>query len=169
MSKDPEWLTKIAGLSPSDAQRLSASAQKTLRSEMLIFMRWAITLIRFERELYRNPGNNLNGLWWEYAERFQKVTPPQNRDRADWASKIHLASSPVYYQNYVLGELMASQLLRYMHKNVVKSESYVGRPAVGEYLKENIFKPGARYDWNTTLMKATGEPLNPEHFTAQFV
>jgi len=169
MSKDPEWLTKIAGLSRSDAQRVSASAQKTLRSEMLIFMRWAITLIRFERELYRHPGSNLNQLWWEYVQRFQEVTPPPKRDRADWASKIHLASSPVYYQNYVLGELVASQLLRCIYKNVVKSENYVGRPAVGEYLKEKVFKLGARYEWNTMLTKATGEQLNPEYFVAQFV
>jgi peptidyl-dipeptidase A len=169
MSKNPEWLTQIAGLSQSDAQRVSASAQKALRSEMLIFLRWAITLIRFERELYRNSRTNLNRLWWEYVQRFQKVTPPPNRNLPDWASKIHLASSPVYYQNYVLGELMASQLLRYMHLNVVKSESYVGNSGVGEYLVQKVFKPGARFDWNSMLSKATGEQLNPEHFVAQFV
>jgi len=169
MSKDPEWLTKIAGVPASDAQQLSTSAQKTLRSEMLIFIRWAITLIKFERELYRHPERNLNRMWWEYVRRFQKVTPPPERDRADWASKIHLASSPVYYQNYVLGELMASQLLRYIHKSVVNSETYVGEPAIGGYLREKIFKPGARYHWNTMLMNATGEQLNPEHFVAQFV
>jgi peptidyl-dipeptidase A len=169
MSKDPDWLVKIAGLSEADAKRVSASALKSLRSEMLIFLRWAITLVRFERELYRNSGQNLNRLWWEYVERFQKVTPPRNRDQPDWASKIHLASSPVYYQNYVLGELMASQLLRYIHREVVRSESYAGNPEVGRYLVENVFKPGARYEWNTMLKKATGEELNPEHFVRQFV
>jgi peptidyl-dipeptidase A len=169
MSKDPEWLMQIAGLSPLDAHRLSATARKTLRSEMLIFLRWAITLIRFERELYRNPVRDLNRLWWEYVGQFQKVTPPDGRDRADWASKIHLASSPVYYQNYVLGELVASQILTFIHQHVVKSENYVGNPEVGEYLKEKVFRPGARYDWTTVLKKATKEQLNPEHFTAQFV
>jgi peptidyl-dipeptidase A len=169
MSKNPEWLMKIAGLSASEAQRLSASALKTLRCEMLIFLRWAITLIRFERQLYRNPSANLNRLWWEYVRRFQKVTPPENTDQADWASKIHLASSPVYYQNYVLGELMASQILRYIHIHVAKSESYAGNSDVGNYLVERIFKPGARRDWSSMLTDATGEPLNPEHFVAQFV
>jgi peptidyl-dipeptidase A len=168
MSKNPEWLIQIAGLSPSDARRLSASAWKTLRSEMLIFLRWAITLIRFERELYRNPRRDLNRLWWAFVEQFQKVTPPENRDQPDWAAKIHLATSPVYYQNYVLGELMASQLLQYMHR-VVGAERYVGNAGVGQYLIENVFKPGARYAWNTMLAKATGEELNPEYFVAQFV
>jgi len=169
MSKDPEWLMKIAGLSEPDAKRLSATAFKTLRSEMLIFLRWAITLVRFEQKLYRSTGENLNRLWWEYVERFQKITPPPNRDQADWASKNHLATAPVYYQNYVLGELMASQLLRYIHREVAKSESYVGNAEVGSYLVEKIFRPGARYDWNTLLKRATGEDLNPQHFVAQFV
>jgi peptidyl-dipeptidase A len=169
MSKSPDWLMKIAGLSSVDAQRLSGSARKTLHSEMLIFLRWATTLIRFERELYRNPKQDLNRLWWNYVERFQKVTPPENRDRPDWASKIHLASSPVYYQNYVLGELMASQLLQFIHKNVAQADSYVGESKVGKYLVEQVFRPGARYDWNTMLMKATTEELNPGHFVTQFV
>ena len=169
MSKNPEWLARIAGLIPADAERVSASALKTLRSEMLIFLRWAITLVRFERELYRNAGQNLNRLWWDYVERIQKVTPPPNRDQADWASKNHLATSPVYYQNYVLGELMASQLLQYIHRNVVKCESFAGNASVGSYLVEKVFKSGSRYDWNTMLKKATGEDLNPAHFIAQFV
>jgi peptidyl-dipeptidase A len=169
MSKNTEWLIKIAGLSSVEAQRVSSAAFKSLRSEMLIFLRWAITLVRFERELYRNAGQNLNELWWEFVARFQKVTPPADRSRADWAAKNHLATSPVYYQNYVLGELMASQLLQHIHRQVVKSESYVGDRVVGGFLVSKVFKPGARYDWNTMLRKATGEDLNPTHFIAQFV
>jgi peptidyl-dipeptidase A len=169
MSKSPEWLVKIAGVSKADARQFSASALTTLRSEMLIFLRWAITLVRFERKLYRSAGENLNRLWWEYVERFQKITPPPNHDREDWASKNHLATSPVYYQNYILGELMASQLLRYIHREIVKSDSYVGDSRVGAYLVEKIFRPGARYDWNTILRRATGEDLNPQHFVAQFL
>jgi peptidyl-dipeptidase A len=108
-------------------------------------------------------------LWWEYVERIQKVTPPPARNRADWASKTHLSTSPAYYQNYILGELMASQLLRYIHRAVVKSGSYVGNLQVGEFLVEKIFKPGARYPWNEMLKRATGEELRPEYFVEQFV
>jgi peptidyl-dipeptidase A len=169
MSKNPEWLVSIAGLSESEAKRLSASAFKTLRSEMLIFLRWAITLVRFERELYLNSGQDLSRLWWDYVERYQKIAPPPDRTKADWASKSHLSTSPVYYQNYVLGELMASQLLHHIHKNVVKAQSYVGNAAAGQFLVEKVFKPGARYQWNDMLKQATGEELSPEYFVGQFV
>jgi len=169
MSKDPEWLVRIAGLSQQEADQVSSAAWNVQRSEMLIFLRWAITLVRFEHELYRDPEQNLNRLWWDYVERFQNITPPPDRDLPDWASKSHLSTSPAYYQNYVLGELMASQVLHFIHKNVVKKTSYVGNSTVGQFLVDRIFKPGARYEWNEMLRKATGEPLNAEHFIEQFV
>ena len=133
---------------------------------MLIFLRWAITFVRFERELYRDPEQDLNRLWWDYVSRFQKVTPPTNRNQPDWASKIHLSTSPAYYQNYVFGELMASQLWNYIKRNV---EGFAGFPEAGEFLIQKVFRPGARYEWNEMLRQATGEQLNPEHFIEQFV
>jgi peptidyl-dipeptidase A len=169
MSKDPLWLARIAGLADSEARRLSASAFITLRSEMLIFLRWALTLVRFERELYRNPQQNLNRLWWDYVSRYQLVTPPPDRDLPDWASKIHLATSPAYYQNYVLGELMASQLLWFIRHEVVKKEGYAGNPEIGRYLVEKIFRPGARYPWSDLVRRATGEELSANYFARQFV
>ena len=169
MSKNPEWLMQIAGLSEADARRISANAFKALRSEMLIFLRWAITLVRFEREMYRNPGQDLNRLWWNYVSRIQKITPPPNIEKPDWASKNHLSTSPAYYQNYVLGELMASQLLQYIHTNVVHAESYVGNASAGQFLVQKVFMPGSRDAWNAMLKKATGEQLNPKYWVDQFV
>jgi len=169
MSKNPEWLTTIAGLPEAEAGRLSASAFKTLRSEMLIFLRWALTLFRFERELYRDPDQNLNRLWWQLVSKYQLVTPPADRDVPDWASKIHLATSAAYYQNYVLGELMASQLLSYIHREIVRRDSYAGNPASGKYLLEKVFRPGARLPWNELVKYATTEELSPDYFVRQFV
>jgi hypothetical protein len=42
----------------------------------------------------------------------QGLRRPAGRTAPDWATKIHLAAAPVYYQSYLLGELLASQLDR---------------------------------------------------------
>jgi peptidyl-dipeptidase A len=97
------------------------------------------------------------------------VTPPPDRDLPDWAAKNHLSTSPVYYQNYVLGELMASQLISYIHKHIVKSDNFVGHQAVGAYLVDAVFKPGSRYVWSEMLQRGTAESLNPDYFIRQFV
>ena len=87
---------------------------------------------------------------------------------------MHIATSPCYYHNYLLGELLASQLYYYITKEIFKSEDYknqsfANNKAVGDYLLENIFKPGARYYWNDMIEKATGEKLTAKYYAMQFV
>jgi peptidyl-dipeptidase A len=45
---------------------------------------------------------------------------------------------------------------------------YVGNKAVGEYLKKKVFGPGRTLSWNELTRFATGEPLNPKAFAADF-
>ena len=44
----------------------------------------------------------------------------------------------------------------------------MGKPAVGAFLKEKVFKPGRTVPWNTLTHIATGQPLNPRAFAADF-
>ena len=46
---------------------------------------------------------------------------------------------------------------------------FVGRPEVGDFLRESYFKPGARYPWPELVLRATGKPLDPVHFVEAFV
>jgi peptidyl-dipeptidase A len=45
----------------------------------------------------------------------------------------------------------------------------VGDKAVGKYLQEKIFMPGAKYQWNEMIEKATGEKLTAKYYAKQFV
>ena len=86
---------------------------------------------------------------------------------------VHLAVAPVYYQNYLLGEMMASQLDTFIQRSVLGRPgagqgALVDRPEVGEFLRKRVFEPGARMSWEEHLRAATGEGLNPEHFVGQY-
>ena len=82
-----------------------------LRRELLVFVPWVQVMTRFERELYRDPDQDLGAIWWELVERYQRVDAAGRATRPDdWACKIHVALAPVYYHNYLLGEVTASQL-----------------------------------------------------------
>ena len=50
-----------------------------------------------------------------------------------------------------------------------KDVSYVGKPEIGTFLKENVFGPGALYPWKDMIKRATGEPLTARYFVEQFV
>jgi len=88
----------------------------------------------------------------------------------DWATKIHVALYPCYYHNYLLGELLASQFGNYLETAVMTGENAdADMKAAGDYFKTKVFMPGARYQWNEMIEKATGEKLTARHYANQFV
>lgn len=162
----PEWLAEIRGLGYDEAERLGRMLRRQLAQQMLIMVRWCLVMAHFERDLYRTGGGDLNTLWWDYVERFQFLTRPEGRDAPDWAAKIHLAVSPVYYHNYMIGELIASQL---QHRLDAEAGGLVNRRAAGALLRDRLFQPGASARWDATVERATGAPLTVDHFTGQFI
>jgi len=170
LTKDADWLTTYAGVAPEEAARIAAAARREVRDHLLVFMRWCFVMAHFERALYQDPEQDLNTLWWTLKAKYQNLTPPENRHAPDWAAKIHLASSPVYYHNYQLGEMVASQLLRHITTTVLAGEpscALIASPKVGAYMETALFRPGAVAPWNAWLERATGEPLNPAYFVEQ--
>ena len=169
LATNPKWMTDMNIIDKEESEKISDDSRKALRLQMLVFSRWAQVMYRFEKSMYENPDQNLNQLWWDMVEKYQLLTRPEERDMPDWATKIHVALYPCYYHNYLLGELLASQISNYISTNVSKSESFIGEKAVGDYLREKIFMPGARYKWNDMIEKATGEKLTAKYYAKQFV
>ncbi|NJK84877.1 MAG: hypothetical protein HC906_01760 [Bacteroidales bacterium] len=120
--------------------------------------------------MYENPDQDLNKLWWDLVEKYQSVKRPEGRDQnPDWASKIHIATVPCYYHNYLLGDLLALQIDAYLKANILKGDiTYSENAEIGKFLKENIFYPGNLYKWNDMIEKATGEKLTPKYYALMF-
>ena len=168
LSRSAAFLTHYAGVPVPEAQAVAAAGEAETSAQLLILVRWVAVMANFERALYADPTQDLNALWWKLVSRYQNLTKPEGRDAPDWAAKLHIALAPVYYHNYLLGEMMASQLLDYLRAAVLPpnsdDESLVTSPAVGDYLRDKIFAHGARLRWDALIASATDEPLNPAHF-----
>ncbi len=173
-ASNPQWLKDVVGITDQEKQKIAEESFKVLKLEQLVFSRWAQVMYRFEKEMYTNPDQDLNKLWWDIVEKYQMMKKPADRNEPDWATKIHIAAYPCYYHNYLLGELLASQLYYYITKNIVKLEDYknqsfYGNAEVGKFLKEKVFMPGKMYYWNDMIEKATGEKLTAKYYAKQFV
>jgi peptidyl-dipeptidase A len=171
---NPEWMVKNIGLKEDEAAKVADACHNTFRLQQLVFSRWAQVMYRFEKSMYENPDQDLNKLWWDLVEKYQMLKKPEGRDMPDWATKIHIATSPCYYHNYLLGELLASQLYYTITEKILKSEnpdteSFTGKPDAGKFLIEKVFAPGNRYFWNDMIEKATGEKLTAKYYAKQFV
>ncbi len=155
------------------AAKLAAPMQEKERMAGLIFSRWSQVMLRFEKQLYANPDQDLDTLWWKLVERYQGLQRPAEAPRGAWASKIHIVTVPVYYHNYELGALYAAQLHAAICRKLYTGQDaatviYVGNPEVGAYLRDKVFKPGASLPWQEFVKTSTGEPLSPRAFAAQF-
>ncbi len=173
-ASNPEWLKDMSIVTEDEIAPFADDCIESLRTEQIIFSRWVQVVFRFEREMYARPDQDLNKLWWELVSKYQKLQKPEGRNKPDWAAKIHISLYPAYYHNYMLGELLASQLYYYIKDKVLnqtgkKTVSFVGEKEVGNYLKNLFFNYGAVYPWNEMIKKSTGEGLNPAYYATQFV
>ena len=173
-SSNPQWIKDNAGITEEEKMKIAEACFKTFRLDQLVFSRWAQVMYRFEKGMYENPDQDLNKLWWDLVEKYQQMKRPEGRNEPDWATKIHIATYPCYYHNYLLGELLASQLYYYIVSNVIKSndfkfQSFTGKKEVGTYLREQVFMPGSKWYWNEMIEKATGEKLTAKYYAKQFV
>jgi peptidyl-dipeptidase A len=101
------------------------------------------------------------------------VKRPEGRNAPDYAAKIHVVQFPVYYHNYMMGQLFASQVHHAIARDVYKGADpstvvFVDNRDVGEFMKRRIFEKGRELSWNELTKEATGEPLNPKAFAEDF-
>ena len=174
LSRNAAWMQEMLDLSEKERMEIQEVSRKYLRFQQVLFARWALVMYNFEKQLYADPDQDLNNLWWQLVEKYQFVKRPPGPVDAGWASKLHFTTAPCYYHNYMMGELLASQLHHHIIREVFKLESdrdvsYVGEKILGDYLREKVLGPGALYHWNDMIELATGEPLTPRYFVEQFV
>jgi peptidyl-dipeptidase A len=164
--RDPKWLETIAGIPRGEVDLLAPELRRATSAQTLLFARWGLVMVHFERDLYADPEMDLDARWWELVERFQLITPPPSPPKGGWASKIHLAVAPVYYHNYLLGDMLASQIA-----TTVESAhgGLVGVPAAGRFMVEKIFRLGNLLRWDEIVEGATGRPLGAADFAGGLI
>jgi len=172
LALNPTWMTTYAGADVQRVKEVEKAVLEQRRSQQLIFARWTLVMLNFEKAMYEDPTQDLNTLWWDMVERFQLLTRPLNRNAADWAAKPHFTIAPVYYHNYMLGELFAAQLRNTLkklakHDGPAYTMDYSKHPEFGTYLKEKIFLPSASTPWPQFVENAVGEPLTAKYFAEE--
>ena len=169
LATNPSWMNYMGVIDEKEMNRIADDSNRAFRLQQLVFSRWAQVMYRFEKAMYENPDQDLNQLWWDMVEKYQMLDKPEGRDMPDWATKIHVALYPCYYHNYLLGELLASQFTAFIQSSVIKDDTDADMKAVGDFFRTSVFMPGARYQWNDMIERATGEKLTAKYYAAQVI
>ena len=183
-ARDADSMRKM-GLAIPDPVRFRAASTKLNRMRSLLFTRWTQVMLRFEREAYADPDQDLATLWWDLVEEYQEVRRPDDWHSPDYLAKLHFYQAPCYYHNYQMGELFASQILRKMLGEIQPDVRFgptgkgagdvslisrlLGNRDVGAWLQRNVFDFGRIGDYHALCHYATGENLSADAFAAEFV
>lgn len=159
-------LPALVGPSPAKFP-LMKKADQSLKRRQLVFSRWVLVMTAFESELYRDPKQELNRLWWHCVEKYQKIQPPKGREgKWDWATKYHIGLAPVYYFSYLIGEMFASAIQESLNQEF--GTSTLSTEKAGRFLQQKLFHPGNRMSWSDLIRHVIGKPLTPDAWLKEF-
>ena len=134
--------------------------EKSLGSEEANFVGHSMTIIEFERAMYKNPDQDLKQLWKDLCVQY-KGRSPQDEATNEWATVPHYVSHPAYYQNYFRASLIKAQLYDALTDKFGKLTE---NKDTAEYLNEHLFQYGGSKDDNEILTDITGKELSAEAF-----
>lgn len=171
LTTNPDWMEQMLGLTPSQKSEYIAQIREVRPAKALFLSGWMLVMFNFEKALYENPDQDLNKLWWDLIEKYQLIKRPSGRNEPDWACNFHIVILPLYYQNYLLGDVFAAQILHAMAAdqglNSPAELQFVNNPAIGHFLEEKVFSFGKKYRWDELVKKATGEDLSVKYYIEQ--
>jgi len=168
---NPYWAEAMGLIDAKQRDKILPEARAYLAFAPLQFSRWTQVMLRFERAMYSNPEQDLGKLWWYLVEKYQGLKRPADRSAPDYASKMHLVIVPVYYHNYMMGELFSAQVhevIAAIQEKPPEQAVYFGDPKVGSFLTDKVFAPGALHRWDELTRQVTGKPLSAEAFARRF-
>jgi len=125
----------------------------------------------FEREIYRDPKQDLDLLWHNLNLKYLGQNYPSEKGASYWAANKTVTSLSCTIHNFVLADIFAAQLQHIIEKVVLtETDSLIqDNKAIGRHLVENLYRYGNLLQWENLIEKTTAEPLNPEYFVEQLV
>jgi peptidyl-dipeptidase A len=147
---EPEWLMGYNGITPDQA----VASRRTWTRRMVYRLRTLMAQATFEYRAYQDVDGDLLALSRDVYADYLGVPCD---GAPGWADSAFWTSHPIYVQNYVIAEMVASQTLATLRRWFGR---LVNEPRVGAWLVENYYAPGASLPWAEKVLRATGGPLS---------
>jgi len=130
-----------------------------LKEDDAKFVTRSLEIIDFERQMYKNPTQDLKLLWQKMKKKYLYRENAELNN--EWATIPHYLSHPGYYQNYFRAALLKAQIYSAMQKELGDISKNV---KTAEFLKEKLFKFGSSVLEEDVIKHLTGKPLSEDDF-----
>jgi peptidyl-dipeptidase A len=169
LASNYNWLKSAVLADTVHQKQLLLVCEHLLQVDRLFRCRRLLTMAHFEREIYRNPSQNLDKLWYDLNLKYMGLNYDSIRNSSSWAANKFATSLACNTHNLVLADVFAAQLQHAIESRVIQEGNYLNNDAIGEYLKVNLYQYGNTVPWEKLIEKATGEPLNTAYFVNYLV
>lgn len=159
--REPGFLQKELNMPIEMIQKLEKAAKQSL----FLNVRNHLILIQFEKEMYKNPDQNLAELWDNLYEKHTLMLPGN-----EWTDMQYLLTKPVSFVNYFRAMLMGPQLYEGMTNQLAKMTKtndpvkLLDSTKTTKFLKDNLFKYGSSLSEDQLMTNLTGDTLNIDSF-----
>ena len=166
MASNNRWLKREFDMDSVSNREFQLFCMHFMQVDRLFRCRRLLVKSIFEREIYRDPDQNLGKLWYKLNEQYLGIRPPEDQQETDWATTSYFTGFSCNVHNFILADLFAGQLQHYIEKNILsdKNTPYQNNRAMGDYLVARLYKNGDLIPWEQLIERATGEPLNTQYF-----
>lgn len=148
---------------------INASTPSLIRTEADELTYPMHILIRYEIEkgLFNGtiPVEKLNETWNKMYKEYLGVDVPNDRDGI--LQDVHWSDGSFgYFPTYALGSAFSAQFMKAMRKDIDVDALLENNKfdVIIAWLKEHIHQYGCRYTADEIMLKATGEPFNPDYY-----
>lgn len=169
LASNYNWLKSTVLPDTVHQKQLILVCEHLLQVDRLFRCRRLLAMAHFEREIYQNPNQNLDNLWYEVNLKYLGLNYEKDKNFGSWAANKFSTSLSCNTHNLVLADVFAAQLQHAIEKRVLKNGNYTNNSEIGEYLENNLYKYGNTVTWEKLIEKATGEPLNTAYFVNYLV
>lgn len=136
-----------------------------LKKDDAKFVSRSLQIIEFEREMYKNPDQDLKALWKNMKQKYL-FRGDNTYVNNEWATVPHYLSHPGYYQNYFRAALYKAQLYNTLKDNL---GNITENPQTAEFLNKNLFRYGASLEDDELIERITGKPISEDDFCNRIV
>ncbi len=156
ITRDIKWLKHFHQLS----DELASQALVSSIGPKYHYIRQRTSYCLFEYEAYKNLDQDLNELM---AKTEANILHCTSDFTPRWASNGWYVSYPVYWQNYVIADFVASQIHHHLEDNI---GSLTMDKSAYDYVVKNYIEQGALVPWLKKVKLGTGKELNADAIIA---
>lgn len=149
------WLRKYPGLPEPAVMEMT----NYLKFKKLYSIRKMILDAKFEQAIYQNPYADINRIYEDLSDEILKMQIHPHI--SPWAVNQRLVSDPVSIPEIIIGECIAAQIGSYLKE---KYGTVLDNEHTREYMVQNIFRFGARDNWQVLLERSTDNKLDVKYF-----